>query len=101
GSAAGVGEHVAQLAPLVNRTGSLRRAVAANAAGKRKLLEELAHAALVFAFLWVDFGVCPFQIARTQQAGSPMPRTRHEDHVEVELLNEAVQVDVDESKTRA
>src|SRR5215469_13949604 len=39
-SAASVGKHVAQLAAFVNRTRSLRRAVTADAAGERKLLEE-------------------------------------------------------------
>ena len=32
--AAGMGKHIAQFAPFVNRTGSFRRAVAADAAGK-------------------------------------------------------------------
>ena len=41
--AAGMREHVAQFAAFVNRAGSLRRAVAADAAGKRELLEELAQ----------------------------------------------------------
>ena len=62
--AAGVREHVAQLAAFVDRAGRLRRAVAADAAGKGELLEELAQAFVVFALLRIDLGVRSFEIAR-------------------------------------
>ena len=40
-SSAGMRKHVPQFASFVDRTGSLRRAVTADAAGKRELFEEL------------------------------------------------------------
>src|SRR5262249_10061758 len=51
----------------------------------------------------VDLGVCPFEISWTEDAGRPMPRTRHKNHVQVKLLNEPIQVEVRKSEagTRA
>src|SRR5271157_5466324 len=94
-------KHVPQFAPFVDRTGSLRRAVTADAARKRELLEELAQATFIFALLGIDLGVRPLEVSWTQDAGRAMPRSRHENHVQVKLFDQPVQVDVDESKAGA
>src|SRR4030095_12269221 len=52
-----MGEHVSELTSFVDRSGSLRRAVAANAARKRKLSEKLLQAHFVFALFWIDLRV--------------------------------------------
>src|SRR5215467_2136402 len=57
GGAEGVRDAVAELAPLVDRAGSLRRAVAADTAGERELLEELAHPLLVLALVRIHLRV--------------------------------------------
>src|SRR5208337_1779368 len=82
-SAAGMRKHVAQFAAFVDRTGGLRGAVTADPARKRELFEELMHAAGVFALFRIDLGVRTFEITGTEDAGRPMPRTCHENHVQV------------------
>src|SRR5262245_29771299 len=51
GSATGMREHITQLTSFMNRARSFRRAVAPNAAGKGKLLEELAQATFIFTLV--------------------------------------------------
>src|SRR5262245_1921629 len=55
--AEGMRDAVTQLPALVDRTRSLRRAVAADATGKREFFEELQHSLLVLALVRVDLGV--------------------------------------------
>src|SRR5215472_10720386 len=98
---AGMGQYVSQFASFVNRAGSFRRAVAADAPRKGKLLKELVQACFVFAFFRIDFGVRTLKICRSQNARRAVSRARHEDHVEVEFLDQPVQVDIDESQTWA
>src|SRR5215469_3120372 len=62
--AAGMGKHVAQLASLMNRAGSLRGAVTADASGEGKLLKELVQTYFILALFWINFGVRPLEIAR-------------------------------------
>src|SRR5271169_5852495 len=86
--AAGVRKHVSQFASFVNRTGSFWRAVAPNAAGEGKLLKELAQTNFVLALFRIYFGVGTLQIPRSQNPWRAVSRTSHEDHVEIEFLNE-------------
>ena len=99
--AEGVGQAVAELAPLVNRSRRLRRAVAADPAREGELPEELAHPLLVLALVGVDLGVGALQVDRAQYAGRTVPGTRQEDRVEVGLADQPVQVDVGEGESRA
>src|SRR5580693_2983004 len=99
-SPAGVGEHVSQFASFVDRTRSLRRAVTADAARERKLSEELVQATFVFALFRIDLRVGSLKIAWPQDTGRAMSRTGHENHVQVELLDQAVQVDVDGTRVQ-
>src|SRR5262249_12946176 len=96
GCSAGMREDVPQLAPFVYRTGCFRCAVAADPAGKGKLLKERAQPLFVFTLVGVDFGVASFQIHGTNHAWSSMPRPGKIDHVQIILLDEPVQVDVNE-----
>src|SRR5208283_3657368 len=99
--AAGVRQDVSQFSAFVDRTWCFRRAVAADAARERKLLEPLMQATFVFDLYRLANGIGPFEIPRTENARRTMPRTRHETHVETELLDQPVQVDIDESQTGA
>src|SRR5579871_33093 len=85
----------------MDRTGRLWRAVASYSARKRELLKELAQPAFVFAFLGIDLRVSPFEITGSQDAGRSMPWPCHEDHVQVVLLDEPIQMDVDERQAGA
>src|SRR5271167_2681884 len=92
---------VAQFASFVDRTGRLRRAVTADPAWKRELLEELAESAFVLTFFRIDLGVSAFEISRTENAGRSVPWPRHEDHVQVQFLDQPVQMNVHERQTGA
>src|SRR5208337_4098048 len=54
-------EHIAQFAPLVDRAGSLRRAVAADSARKGELSEELVESKLIFALFGINLGIRPLE----------------------------------------
>src|SRR5215472_3818778 len=95
--AAGVRKHVSQFASLMNRTRSFRRAVATDATRERKLFEELVQTYFIFAFFRINFGVRTLEIPWRQNTWRAMSGTRHEDHVEIEFPNEAIQMNVDES----
>ena len=101
GRAAGVRQNVSQLAAFVDRSRRLGRAVAANAAGEGELLEELAQAFVVLALLRIDLGVRSFEVPRAEHAGRAVSGAGEEDHVEVVLLDEPVEVDVDEGQAGA
>ena len=63
-------ESVAEFPAFVNRSGSFRRAVTADAAWKRELPKELAQALRLLALLRIDFGVRAFQIRGPENSGS-------------------------------
>src|SRR5271165_408473 len=96
--AAGMRKHVSQFASFVNRTGSFRRAVAADATREGKLSEELVQAYFVLALFRINFGISALEIAWRQYSWSTVSRTGHEDHVEIQFLDQAIQVDIDEGQ---
>ena len=57
----GVGDAVAQFAALVDAAGRFGRAVATDAAGERKLLEETPHSRQILTLVWVDLGIGPLE----------------------------------------
>src|SRR5262249_27015036 len=98
--AAGMRENISKLSSFMNRTGSFRGAVTTNAPRKRELLEKLAHALLVFAFVGIDLGIGTFQVDWTENARGAMSRAGKVDHVQVILLDQPIEVDVDERQSR-
>src|SRR5262249_35647871 len=88
----GVRQDVTQFPSLMNRAGSFGCAVAADSAGKRKIFEEAQQSFFVLAFVRIDFRVGAFQVNRRQNAWSTMSGASHEDHVQIERFNDAVQV---------
>ena len=95
--AEGMRDAVAQLAALVNRTGCFRCAVTADAAGKGKLLEELAHSYLILALIGVNLRIGALEVGRGQHAGRAVPRSGHEDRVQIVLFDQPVEMDVNEA----
>src|SRR5271165_1633889 len=73
----------------------------ADAARKRELFKELEQAAFIFALFGIDLGIGSLQVTRAQDAGSAVPGPSHENHVEVKLLDQPVQVDINEGQTWA
>jgi hypothetical protein len=72
----------------------------ANAAGEGELFKELPQALFVFALVGVNLGISSLQIYWTKHTRGAMPRSGEEDHVEVVLLDQAVQVSVDKRQAR-
>ena len=89
-------ERIAQLAPLVDRAGALRRGVAGNSAGKGELEEELSQPGLVLADVGIDLAVGAFEVGVAHDGRAAVPGAGDVDHVEVVFLDDPVQVDVDE-----
>jgi len=89
-------ERIAQLAALVDRARTLRRGVAGNAAGKRKLLEELLQPRLILADVGIDLAVCAFEIGIAHDGRAAASGTGDVNHVEVVFLDNPVQMHVDE-----
>jgi hypothetical protein len=101
--AKGVRDAVAEFTPLVNGTWSLRRAMAADAAGEGEFFEEGAHALLVFALIRIDLRIGALQIGRRDHARRTVARASQEDDIQVVLIDQAVEVNVGEAQagTRA
>src|SRR5689334_16702758 len=98
-----MGENVTEFPALMYGAGCLRSTVTANTAGKRELLEECQQAIGVFTLVRVDFRVGPLEIHRTDNTWSTVPGTGEEDHIDVVLVNDSIEVDVGEREagTRA
>src|SRR5579885_2996979 len=92
-SAKAMRKAVAQLAAFMNRAGSLRRAVAANATGEGELAKKLPHARLVLAYFRINFRIRSFQIGIGQCGRRAMPGAGDVNHVQVQLLDQPVQMD--------
>ena len=100
GRAIGVRERIAKLAALVDRARRLGRDMARNPAGKRELGEEALHALHVLRDARIDFAVRAFEIGVGDQPRAPVAGTGDIDHVEIELLDQPIEVDVDEIEAR-
>ncbi len=98
--AIGVRQAVAKLTAFVNGAGRFRRDVAADMAGKGKLLEELLHPLDVRALVRVDLGVRAFEVSRSEHAGRSVARARHEEDVEIVSDDQSVQVHPDKRECR-
>src|ERR1700733_13496867 len=87
---------VAQLAPFVNRTGRFRRDMAGNPARKRELREELFEPRLILRDVRIKLAVSPLEVRVADKGRPSVSRAGNIDHVEIVLIDEAVEVDVDE-----
>jgi len=66
-------ERIAQLAALVDRARALRRCVAGNSSGERKLNKEFPQSGLILADVGIDLAVRAFEIRVATTAGPPCP----------------------------
>jgi hypothetical protein len=89
-----MGQNIAQFASLMDGAGSLWGAVTPDPTWERELLEELAKTILVFTLIGIDFGIASLEIHRRENAGGAMSGASEEDHVQVVLLDQAVEVDI-------
>ena len=89
-------QRVTELTSLVDRARRLRRVVARDAAGKRKLTEQLAQTGLVQRDVRVALRVRAFEIRIRHSGRTAMPRTHDVDGVEVALLDHAIGMRMDE-----
>src|ERR1051326_5037266 len=80
----------------MDRAGCLRGNVTRDAAREGELLEETLQSRFVLADVWVQLAVRAFEIGVGNQRRPTVPRSRDVDHVEVVLLDEAIEMDVHE-----
>ncbi len=95
-----MGKHVTQFAPLVDRAGGFRGAVAADVPGEGELLEEAAHPRAVLALVGINLAVTSVEVCGAQHPRGAMAGARQVDHVEVVAANHPVGVGPDEGLAR-
>ncbi len=100
GRAVSVRNRITEFPALMDGAGRLRRDVARNAAGERELGEEPLHPLLVLRDVGIDLAVGPLEIGVGDQPRPAVAGAGDVDHVEVELLDQPVEVDVDEVQAR-
>ncbi len=100
GGAVGVGQGVAQLTPLVDRSGRLGRGVAGDAARERELLEQRLDPLGIGADVRVELAVAALEPGVGHHAGAAVARPADVDDVEVALADHPVEVDVEEVEPR-
>ena len=87
-------ERITQLAALVDRARALRRCVAGNSSGKRKLNKELPKPGLILADVGIDLAVSALEIRVAHDGRAAVPGAGDVNHVEVVLFDDPVQVHV-------
>src|ERR1019366_6942910 len=93
-------KHVAQFTAFMDRSRHLRRAVTGNPAREGKLSEELVQSVDIQTLFWIDFRIRTLKISRTKHARRAVSRPGEKDHIEVELLDQPVQMNVDKRQAR-
>jgi hypothetical protein len=93
-------ERVAELAAFVNRTRALGRRVTRNSPRKRELETEPPKARLVLTHVGIHLAVRAFEIGVGDDGRPAVSGAGHVDHVELVLLDDAIQVRVDEVLAR-
>src|SRR5215470_8954067 len=99
--AVGMGKTVAELAPFIDRARRLGRHVARNTARKRELSEQPFHPLLVLRYVRVDLAVRALEVGVRHQTWAAVAWPGDKDHVEVVLLDDAIEMDVDEVEPRS
>src|ERR1700760_3640095 len=79
---------VTQFAPFMNGARSLGCAMTADSAWERELAKEALHPFFVLRLVRIDLRVSTFQIAMREYRGSPVPRARDVQHIQVEFLDD-------------
>ena len=89
-------ERIAQLAALVDRARALRRGVAGNSTGKRKLNKELPQPGLILADIGIDLAVGALEVRVAHEGRAAVPGAGDVNHVKVVFVDDSVQVHVHE-----
>ena len=85
-----------KFAPLVDRARALRRCVAGNSSGKRKLIKELPKPGLILADVGIDLTVRTLEVSVAHDGRAAVPGAGDVNHVEVVFFDDPVQVHVNE-----
>ena len=98
--AIGMRKRIAEFAALMDRARRFRRDMARNAAREGELGEEPLQPVLVLRNVGVDLAVRPLEIGVRHQPRAAVAGPGDVDHVEIELFDHPVQMDVDEVQAR-
>src|ERR1700722_20212099 len=96
-----MGQDVAKFSAFMDRPRRFRSAMTPDASRKRKLPEEFLKPLRILAFFRIHLRVGSFEVSRTENSRSAMPRAGEEDHVQIVFLDKPVQMNVDERQSRA
>ena len=94
-------QRVTQLAAFMDRAGSLRRGVAGDAAGERKLPKQPLHTRGVLRDARIDLAVGAFKVGVCHQSRPAVPWPGDINHIEIVTLDDPVKVRVDEVQARS
>src|SRR5258708_3215867 len=93
----GVRDAVAELTARVDAARGFRSRMAADPAGEAELLEKSLHASKVFTLVWIDLGICSFQVRIRQDGRCTVSGAGDKDCVQVVFLYQSVQMYVGEA----
>src|SRR6516225_5740199 len=96
-----VRERIAEFTALVNRSGSFRSHVTWNSAREGELFEQFLQALFGLRNVRIDFAIGAFKVGVGYQPGAAMSGPGNVNDIEIELFDQAVQVNVDEVQPRS
>ena len=94
-----VRQRITQFTALVDGARGLRGNVAGNAARERELLEQALHALGVLADVRVNLAVSALEVGVRHEEVAAVTRTGQQDHIQIILLDDAVQMNVNQVLT--
>ena len=93
--AEGVGQRVAQFAPVIDGTGGFGGGGTGDAAGEGELLEELLHALRILADVGIDLTVRAVQVVLSDNSIAAMTGSGDIDHIEIIFDNGSIEMGID------
>ena len=91
-----MGDGIAQLAALVDGARRFGCHMGGNATGEGELLEQLAHAFLIAADIWIDLAIGAVQVGVGNEEVAAVAGAGNQNQILVVLFNNTVQVNIDE-----
>ena len=66
-----------------------------------KLSEEFLQPGFVLGYVRIQFGIDSFEVSIGDDGGTSMPRAGDEDHVQIELFDQSIQMNIEEVQARS
>ena len=98
-SAVSMCQRITEFPAFMNRPRCFRRGVTGDASRERKLFEEPFYSALILRDVRIELGISPFQVGVGYDPRPAVAGTSDEDHIQVVLLDQAVQMHINKVQT--